>query len=136
MTRASSQAASTAEVDARASDPCPFCQIITGRAPAQFVAKFTNAIAIVPLDPCVEGHVLFIPRLHVTKDEPVAVSHSPTAYTWMGAWQYAIAQRKPFNLITNVGAEATQTVEHLHLHYVPRSKDDGVTLPWTPASAE
>lgn len=136
MKRASSQAASTTEVDARSSKSCTFCQIITGHAPAQFVAKFTNAIAIVPLGPRVEGHVLFIPRLHVTKDDPVAVSHSPAAYTWMGAWQYALAQRRPYNLIINVGAEATQTVDHLHLHYLPRSKDDGVALPWTPASAD
>lgn len=136
MKRASSQAASTVEVDARSSDPCPFCLIITGKASAEIVTKFTNAIAIVPLDPCVEGHVLFIPRLHVTKDDPVAVSHSPAAYMWMGAWQYAIAQRKPYNLIINIGEEASQTVEHLHLHYLPRSKDDGVMLPWTRASAD
>jgi len=136
MTRASSQAASTTEGDARSSDPCPFCQIITGQAPAQVVAKFTNAIAIVPLNPRVEGHVLFIPRLHVTKDHGVAVSHSPTAYMWMAAWQYALAQRRPFNLIINVGAEATQTVDHLHLHYLPRSKGDGIVLPWTPTPAE
>lgn len=136
MKRASSQAASATEVDARSDEPCPFCQIINGKAPAQVITKFTNAIAIVPLNPRVEGHLLFIPRLHVTKDDPTAVSHSPMAYTWMGAWQYAIAQRKPYNLIINVGEEATQTVEHLHLHYLPRSKDDGLTLPWARASAD
>lgn len=36
-----------------------------------------------------------------------------------------------FNLITSSGRWATQTVKHLHIHYVPRRKDDGLTLPWT-----
>lgn len=136
MKRASSQAASTTEVDARPEDHCPFCQIVTGRAPAQFIAKLTNVIAIIPLDPCVDGHVLFIPRLHVTRDDFLEVSHSPTAFMWMAAWQYAITRRKPYNLIINVGVEATQTVDHLHLHYIPRAPGDDLVLPWTAPSTE
>jgi histidine triad (HIT) family protein len=35
------------------------------------------------------------------------------------------------NIITSTGSSATQTVFHLHLHVVPRSTGDGLTLPWT-----
>ena len=35
------------------------------------------------------------------------------------------------NLITSVGAAATQTVKHLHIHIVPRHEGDGLHLPWT-----
>ena len=34
------------------------------------------------------------------------------------------------NIITNNGADADQTVFHIHVHLVPRTKDDKVTLPW------
>ena len=34
-------------------------------------------------------------------------------------------------LIVVCGAEATQTVPHLHIHIVPRRAGDRLTLPWT-----
>lgn len=37
----------------------------------------------------------------------------------------------PSNLITSAGAEATQSVFHLHVHIVPRGENDGLALPWT-----
>jgi histidine triad (HIT) family protein len=36
-----------------------------------------------------------------------------------------------FNLITSKGVWATQTIDHLHVHFVPRSYRDGLSLPWT-----
>ncbi len=35
------------------------------------------------------------------------------------------------NIITSLGREATQTVNHLHIHVVPRERNDGLRLPWT-----
>lgn len=35
------------------------------------------------------------------------------------------------NLIINQGPAASQTVEHLHVHYVPRRPNDGLKLPWS-----
>lgn len=34
-------------------------------------------------------------------------------------------------IITSIGANATQTVRHTHLHVVPRRPGDGLALPWT-----
>lgn len=39
---------------------CPFCEIIAGRAPAKIVEEWPAAIAIVPLNPVVDGHLLVI----------------------------------------------------------------------------
>lgn len=44
---------------------CIFCQIINGQSPAQILKTWDDAIAIVPLNPVVSGHVLVIPREHV-----------------------------------------------------------------------
>ena len=49
--------------------------------------------------------------------------------------QYAEIQRnmgktQEFNLITSAGRTATQSVFHLHIHYVPRAYRDGLALPW------
>lgn len=47
------------------------------------------------------------------------------------AAQYASTTGQPFNLITSAGLAATQTVFHLHWHFVPHVVGDGLHLPWT-----
>jgi histidine triad (HIT) family protein len=107
--------------------PCPFCEINTGRAPATFVHEWADAIAIVPLNPVVDGHTLVIPKTHVpdfTADPQVSAATMQRAAELM-RWT-----NRPMNLITSRGREATQSVFHLHLHLVPRADGDGLALPW------
>ncbi|MFC9067907.1 HIT family protein [Streptomyces harbinensis] len=113
-------------------DPCPFCNIATGRAPAIIRAQWPDTIAIVPLRPVTPGHWLIIPRTHVTD---ATTSPDVTAQTMYRAAQLAADIEDPCNLITSVGPEATQSVLHLHIHLVPREYGDGLPLPWTPQQA-
>lgn len=108
--------------------PCPFCEINLGRAPATFVHEWSDTIAIVPLGPVVDGHTLVIPKTHVTDftDDP-----DVTGATARRAAQLCRElDLVHANLITSRGVHATQSVFHLHLHLVPRSENDGLALPW------
>ncbi|MGN7139043.1 HIT family protein [Streptomyces pseudogriseolus] len=108
--------------------PCPFCEINTGRAPATFVHEWSDAIAIVPLNPVVDGHTLVIPKRHVTD---FVVHPDVSASVMRRAAQLAgDYPAGSMNLITSRGRDATQSVFHLHLHLVPRSEGDGLPLPW------
>lgn len=104
---------------------CVFCRIAAGTAAATVVAEWPDAIAIVPLGPVTPGHLLVIPRCHVADatTEPVVTASVMQRALEVAPW--------PFNLITSAGADATQTVFHLHVHVVPRRPGDGLTLPWT-----
>jgi histidine triad (HIT) family protein len=106
---------------------CVFCDISAGKAPATIVREWSTCVAIVPLNPVTDGHVLVIPRLHVDDATQWPVW---TAETFRCAAEFA---EPPCNLITSAGTEATQSVFHLHVHVVPRRADDGLALPWTPA---
>jgi histidine triad (HIT) family protein len=106
--------------------PCPFCKIIARRAPAEFVAAWDDAIAIVPLNPVVPGHTLVIPRDHV---RDFATDPDVSAIAMYRAAELAQGPQ-PMNVITSRGKEATQSVFHLHLHLVPRAENDGLALPW------
>jgi histidine triad (HIT) family protein len=108
---------------------CVFCQIIRGEAPGFFVSNRPelSTIIIRPLNPVTEGHVLVLPRKHVTAAHS---DHLVSAAVMEHASIYAAAVG-PYNLITSHGTEATQTVRHLHLHVVPRRLGDGLALPWT-----
>lgn len=103
---------------------CVFCSIIQGSAPATLVREWPDAIAIVPLGPVVDGHVLVIPKQHVTD---FGVAPEVSALTMRRAAEIV---PHPANIITSLGREATQSVFHLHVHIVPRAEDDGLALPW------
>lgn len=110
---------------------CKFCAIIRGDAPAVIVHKWNDVIAIVPLGPVTDGHVLVIPRKHVAD---AAEDRITTGMTFLRAAELAAERERDgaFNLITSRGVDATQTVFHLHVHIVPRRANDGLPLPWTP----
>lgn len=109
---------------------CPFCEKFRTRDYDTYDSK-NNVINFEPLNPVTEGHRLFVPAQHV-----VDAAQNPyiTAQTFGAAAGWASRNLSPlqaFNLITSAGEYATQTVEHLHVHLVPRNKDDGLALPWT-----
>ncbi|MEW2451231.1 HIT domain-containing protein [Streptomyces parvulus] len=108
--------------------PCPFCEIISRRAPANIVCEWPDALAIVPLNPVVDGHRLVIPKPHVTDfvvDPVVSAATMNRAAELAGTYPAG-----SMNLITSRGTAATQSVFHLHLHLVPRTENDGLALPW------
>ena len=87
-----------------------------------------NVYMFTPLNPVVRGHKCFIYKEHTAN-----ASSDPNIYAEVSkvAALYAGSQGVPFNLITSAGKEATQSVRHLHVHYVPRAEADGLYLPWT-----
>lgn len=107
--------------------PCVFCEIVAGRAPAAIVGKWHSDIAITPLNPVTDGHVIVIPRVHVPD---ATTSANVSGQTMRQAVRLARGMG-PCNIIASIGAEATQTVMHLHVHIVPRRAGDGLHLPWT-----
>ena len=108
---------------------CIFCKIISGQAQANILKSWNDAIAIVPLNPVVDGHVLIIPTKHVSD---ALENPTITAAAMKHASEFASGQ---CNIITSIGEDATQSVFHLHIHIVPRSKGDGLLLPWSSQSA-
>lgn len=107
---------------------CPFCARISRGE----YDKEWPGFSFEPLNPVVPGHRLFVSSVHA-----VDASSDPevTAKVFAAAAHYARRQGDDFNLITSGGSYATQSVFHLHVHYVPRTCDDGLALPWTDQEA-
>lgn len=106
---------------------CVFCHRISMQDTEGF-AHFNDVGWFTPLKPVVPGHMLFVPRTHL-----VDASQNPTitGKVFQTAAEYAASQGTAFNLITSAGGDASQTVFHLHIHYVPRREGDGLQLPWS-----
>ena len=110
---------------------CPFCGLVmkrvtTGQGIEQIGSS--GVYHFEPLNPVTPGHRLFVPAFHY-EDAAEAPSATGAAFEWAAWW--AAAEGEDFNLIVNAGPAATQTVRHLHVHYVPRRPGDGLVLPWT-----
>lgn len=107
-------------------DPgCVFCQRINA---GEYTPVERDVVRFAPLNPVVPGHMLFVPRNHVIN---AAAGPSYAGDAFAAAGEHAHRQGVSFNLITSAGAAATQTVWHLHVHYVPRHHGDDLHLPWT-----
>jgi histidine triad (HIT) family protein len=106
---------------------CAFCAIVAGDAPAATVLEEEHLVAFLDVRPVFKGHVLLVPRRHV-----VTLSDLPSDLA--GPFVEA-AQRLSTAVVTALGAQGSfvalnntvsQSVPHLHLHVVPRTKGDGL----------
>lgn len=116
-------------IDTSPIETCPFCALIAARD-SKLVEEVPglDIFHFEPLNPVVEGHRLFVSREHFSRPE---LNVAVTGLLFGSASRYAGRQGGDYNLIVNAGPDASQTVWHVHVHYVPRSAGDGLKLPWT-----
>lgn len=111
---------------------CPFCdRWMAGKydSMSKPIPGLPDVMNFVPLRPVTAGHRLFVPLGHIEHKEPMG--GMATAAAMMAAQGYGRMTGLDFNLITSYGEHSTQTVKHVHIHFVPRRKNDGLHLPWT-----
>lgn len=112
---------------------CAFCRIVRGEEEAEIVCQGRDWLALFPLNPATPGHTLVIPRTHVAdlwQVDPALGSELMAAVIKVGQAIEAALTPDGMNLITSAGTAAEQTVFHLHLHLVPRWRDDGFGQIW------
>jgi len=106
---------------------CVFCSIIAGDVAAHWVLDTADVVAFLDHRPLFKGHVLVMPRAHVAtlrdlagplRDELFARTQEVAA-----AVQDAMGAQGSFVAMNNV---VSQSVPHLHVHAVPRTKGDGL----------
>lgn len=103
---------------------CPFCN--------QNIMKSVfyrqgNTLAIYNIAPVLPGHSLVIPEKHITSlldlNQDEMIEFFNTAQTALQILMKAF-HTDAFDWSIQEKPEAGQTIEHLHLHIVPRLKDD------------
>jgi histidine triad (HIT) family protein len=106
---------------------CAFCAIVTGEASAREVYRVDDFVAFLDAHPVFPGHVLMVPTQHVqTYDElPVDLADPwlRTSQALVRAVESAMDADGSLLIVNNV---VSQSVPHLHLHVIPRSKGDGL----------
>jgi histidine triad (HIT) family protein len=104
-----------------------FCDIVAGLVPAQIVLADDQVVAFLDARPVFKGHVLIVPRQHVvTLADLPAGSVGPfflRVQRISAVMPGALGSEGSFVAANNV---VSQSVPHLHVHVVPRTKGDGL----------
>ena len=106
---------------------CLFCAIVAGELPAHVVLDEPDVVAFLDVRPVFKGHVLLVTREHVETllelperlRDPLLASVQRVA----GAVVAGLGAQGSFVAMNNV---VSQSVPHLHVHVVPRTKGDGL----------
>ncbi len=109
---------------------CLFCSIAAGDIPADIVLSNDHVIAFRDIAPQAPVHVLVIPKEHHANVGELANQAPQTAaHVLQAAKEVAEAQGigDGYRLVFNTGADAGQTVFHVHAHVL--GKRD---LTWPP----
>ncbi len=104
-----------------------FCDIVAGLVRADTVLADDEVVAFLDARPVFKGHVLVAPRSHVaTLPDLPAARVGPFFHRVQrlsAAMPAALGSQGTFVALNNV---VSQSVPHLHVHVVPRTRGDGL----------
>lgn len=107
---------------------CVFCKIVGKEIPARIVHEDAHTLAFLDVHPLAEGHALVVPKAHRPKLEDLTEEEARAFFATVVRVNRRAAKATgapSTTLAINNGPESGQEVPHLHLHVVPRRKDDG-----------
>lgn len=107
---------------------CLFCKIINKEIPAEIIYEDEEVLAILDIQPRTPGHSMVLPKTHAgnildLRDEKIEG-------VFLGVKKVVGLLGKSlkpdgFTIGINHGKVSGQTIEHLHIHIMPRWFDDG-----------
>jgi histidine triad (HIT) family protein len=110
---------------------CLFCRIVAGDIPAKIAYEDEDVIAFHDINPQAPLHVLIIPRKHIATINDIAPEDAAlVGKLFLAAKQIAANAgyaENGYRVTMNCGADAGQTVFHIHLHLLA-----GRELGWPP----
>lgn len=109
-------------------DDCIFCKIIKGEIPSTKVYEDDLVYAFRDINPAAPVHILIIPKVHICCANELKDNHKELiGHIILTAAKIAKAEGVAddgYRLVNNCGAQAGQTVFHLHFHLLAGDKFD------------
>ena len=98
---------------------CLFCKIIAGEIPSTKVYEDETVLAFRDINPQAPTHILVIPKVHIPSVDGINAENSAVVARIFEVIPTIAAGENLTNgyrVVSNCGADAGQTVNHLHFH--------------------
>lgn len=108
-------------------DNCIFCKIIKGEIPSTKVYEDDDMVIIKDISPQAPVHLLLLPKEHYANIIEMTDEQSKTlakCIKKLSTLTDELGLQDGFRLVSNKGANACQSVEHLHVHILGGKKLD------------
>jgi histidine triad (HIT) family protein len=108
---------------------CLFCRIAAGEIPSDIVHADDRVVVFRDISPKAPTHLLAIPRRHLASAAELTDADADLLAALFGALRLVATEAgvSGYRIVTNVGADAGQSVFHLHFHLLA-----GRTMAWPP----
>ena len=112
---------------------CVFCKIVSGELPSSKVYEDERTIAFMDAGQVNPGHVIVAVKTHVQNIYDLHTDLAAAVFQTAARIAKAVkTSMRPagMTLLQANEKEGWQTVEHFHIHILPRHPEDGVALTW------
>ena len=102
---------------------CLFCKIVQKEIPSNIILEDENFIAFHDINPKAPIHILAIPKTHIDNFNEVSpeIMSNMTSFIQKVAKEVKI-DKSGYRVITNIGENGGQEVQHLHFHILGGAK--------------
>lgn len=115
---------------------CVFCKIVSGEIPSAALYEDENWKVILDRFPASYGHTIIVYKHHAETifelPESAAASLFPLVQRVASAIMRSISP-EGINILQNNGKAAGQTIPHFHIHLIPRTSGDSISIDWKPS---
>lgn len=108
---------------------CLFCKIVAGEIPSKKVYEDDQCLAFYDIDPQAPTHFLVIPKTHIASCGEITPANAPVVAHLFEVISKVTRELgiTDFRVVSNCGAQAGQSVAHLHFHVLA-----GRDMTWPP----
>jgi len=104
---------------------CIFCKIASKEIPTKILVETESCIGFLDAFPLAKGHVLIIPKKHYEKLQDLPTNINTEVFSTVHSLISKVDTLTGATLVAvHNGKESGQEIPHVHIHLIPRSKDD------------
>ena len=104
---------------------CIFCKIASKEIPTKILVETESCIGFLDAFPLAKGHALVIPKKHYEKLQDLPTNINTEVFSTVHSLISKVDTLTGATLVAvHNGEESGQEIPHVHVHLIPRSKDD------------
>lgn len=110
---------------------CIFCKIVNNEIPSYKIYEDENFLAFLDISQSTLGHTLVVPKKHFENMLEADKEVNSKMLDFINVVTSKLKnnlQLEDFNIMTNIGPRAGQTVFHYHVHIIPRYEHDAFEI--------